>query len=302
MYDIIIIGGGAAGMTAALYTLRAGKTVLLIEKDAIGGQIALSPRVENFPSIKEIAGNEFSDKLFDQILSLGAEFELDNVLEIRKENNIFNVVGDFATYQSKAIILATGVRHRHIGIDHEEELIGKGVSYCAVCDGPFFKDEEVCLIGDGNTSLQYAILLSNYCKKIYLCTLFDKFFGDASLVKKIKERENIEIIHNVSLKEFKYDDQLTGLLFEHTLDKKPMELNVKGCFIAIGQIPENKQFENLVELDKNGYFVVDENLASKTPGVFVAGDCRAKKIRQLTTAVADGAIASVGAVAYIDSL
>ena len=300
MYDIIIIGGGAAGMTAALYSLRSGKSVLLLEKETIGGQISQSPRVENFPSIKEIAGNEFSDKLFDQILDLGVEFELDTVTKIEKNDNIFNVVTEYSEYQSKAVIIAAGVKHKHIGIDHEEELIGKGVSYCAVCDGPFYKNEDVCLIGDGNTSLQYAMLLSNYCKKVYICTLFDYFVGDKTLVDKIKQRDNIEIIHNVSLKEFKYDDELTGLLFENTIDKSNLNLSVKGCFIAIGQVPSNDVFANLVDINEKGYIITDENLETKTPGVFVAGDCRVKKIRQLTTAVADGAIASVGAVAYID--
>ena len=213
MYDIIIIGGGAAGMTAALYSLRSGKSVLLLEKETIGGQISQSPRVENFPSIKEIAGNEFSDKLFDQILDLGVEFELDTVTKIEKNDNIFNVVTEYSEYQSKAVIIAAGVKHKHIGIDHEEELIGKGVSYCAVCDGPFYKNEDVCLIGDGNTSLQYAMLLSNYCKKVYICTLFDYFVGDKTLVDKIKERDNIEIIHNVSLKEFKYDEESNTRIF-----------------------------------------------------------------------------------------
>lgn len=302
MYDIIIIGGGAAGMTAALYSLRSGKTVLLLEKENVGGQISQSPRVENFPSIKEIAGSEFSDNLFEQIMDLGAQFELENVLNVTKQQNIFVVKTDYNCYESKAIILATGVKHRHIGVDGEEELIGKGLSYCAVCDGAFYSGEDVALIGDANTALQYALLLSNYCKKVYLCTLFDKFFGDDTLVKSVLKRTNIEIIHNISLKAFKKSDQLEGLVFENTIDKNTLELNVKGCFIAIGQIPENEAFQNIVDIDSNGYFIADENLTTKTEGVFVAGDCRAKKIRQLTTAVADGAIASVGAVVYIDKL
>lgn len=302
MYDIIIIGGGAAGMTAALYSLRGGKTVLLLEKESIGGQISQSPRVENFPSIKEIAGSEFAEKLFDQILDLGAQFELEKVLNIEKSNNIFTVTTDYNTYEAKAVILATGVKHRHIGVVHEDELVGKGLSYCAVCDGAFYAGEDVALVGDANTALQYALLLSNYCHKVYLCTLFDRFFGDMALVKKVLERKNIEVIHNISLKEFKYDENLTGLVFENTIDKNKLELNVKGCFIAIGQIPENNAFKNIVDLDKDGYFTCNENLETKTSGVFVAGDCRTKKIRQLTTAVADGAIASVGAVAYIDKL
>lgn len=302
MYDIIIIGGGAAGMTAALYTLRAGKSVLLIEKEAIGGQVAISPRVENFPSIKEIAGSEFADNIFDQITSLGAEFELDTVKNVEKKDNKFIVTGEFDTYESKAVILATGVKHHKINVEHEDELVGKGVSYCAVCDGAFYKDEDVCLIGDANSALQYALLLSNYCKSVHICTLFDRFFGDDILVDRIKKRDNITYTHNLALQEFKYDDNLTGLVFKNTKTNEKVELNVKGCFIAIGQIPENECFKNIVDLDKQGYIIANSDMETKTEGVFAAGDCRNKKIRQLTTAVADGAIASVGAVAYIDKL
>lgn len=300
MYDIIIIGGGAAGMTAALYSLRSGKSVLLIERETIGGQISKSPRVENFPSIKEISGTEFSDKLFDQIMDLGCEFELDNVLKLEKENNTFKVYGEYNNYESKAVIIATGLEHRKINVEPEDELIGKGVSYCAVCDGAFYKDEDVCLIGDANTALQYSLLLSNYCKKVYVCTLFDKFFADDILVSRLRKRENVEIYHNLLLKEFKYSDELEGVVFENTQDLTKKEFTVKACFIAIGQIPNNDIFSNLVELDKNGYILVDNDLQTKTEGLFVAGDCRQKKVRQLTTAVSDGAMASVGAVSYID--
>ncbi len=300
MYDIVIIGGGAAGMTAALYSLRSGKSVLLLEKETIGGQISKSPRVENFPSIKEISGNEFSDKLFDQIMDLGCEFELDTVTGINKDNNTFYISGVFNNYEAKAVIIATGLEHRKINIEHEDELIGNGVSYCAVCDGAFYKDEDVCLIGDGNTALQYSILLSNYCSKVYVCTLFDKFFGDDLLVRKLKQRENIEIIHNVSLTKFLFEKELNGLVFSNTKNNTNMQLNVKACFIAIGQIPNNNIFNNLVDLDNNGYILVNNDLETRTPGLFVAGDCRQKKVRQLTTAVSDGAMASVSAVSYID--
>lgn len=299
-YDVIIIGGGAAGMTAALYSLRSGKSVLLLEKETIGGQISKSPRVENFPTIKEISGEELSSKLFDQIMDLGCEFELDTVTKVEKQDNMFFITGEFGNYESKSVVIATGLEHRKINIENEDELIGKGVSYCAVCDGAFYKDEDVCLIGDGNTALQYSILLANYCKKVYVCTLFDKFFGDDILVKKLKERENVEIIQNVSLTKFIANDELEGLVFKNTKDDSLLELKVKGCFIAIGQIPKNYIFSNLVDLDKNGYILVNEDLETKTKGLFVAGDCRQKKVRQLTTAVSDGAMASVGAVSYID--
>ena len=300
MLDLIIIGAGTAGMTSALYALRSGKKVLLLEKENVGGQIAYSPRVENFPSIKQISGSDFSNNLFEQVIDLGAEFELENVTSISKENNIFKVTTEYNEYLSKAVVIATGAKHRHINIEGEEELSGNGVSYCAVCDGAFYKGEEVALIGDGNTALQYSILLSNYCKKVYVCTLFDKFFGDYSHVETLKKKDNVEIIHNISLKEFIGKDKLEGLKFEHMITKEPFVLKVPAVFIAIGQVPDNKAFENLVDLDKDGYVISDENLETKTKGLFVAGDCRVKKIRQLTTAVSDGATTAVNAVSYID--
>lgn len=300
MLDLIIIGAGTAGMTSALYALRSGKSVLLLEKENVGGQIAYSPRVENFPSIKQISGSEFSNNLFEQVIDLGAEFELENVIKITKNENVFTVTTEYNEYKSKAVVIATGAKHRHINIEGEDELSGNGVSYCAVCDGAFYKGEEVALIGDGNTALQYSILLSNYCKKVYVCTLFDKFFGDFSLVETLKKKENVEIIHNISLKEFIGKDKLEGLKFEHMLTKEPFILNVPAVFIAIGQVPDNNAFENLVDLDENGYIIANENLETKTKGLFVAGDCRVKKIRQLTTAVSDGATTAVNAVSYID--
>lgn len=302
MYDIIVVGAGPSGMTSALYSLRAGKTVLVLESDTFGGQIAMSPRVENFPSIKEIAGSEFSDNLFAQITDLGADIELEKVEKIEKENNIFTVTTDYNSYQAKSVILATGVKHRTIGVDREEELIGKGVSYCAVCDGAFYNDEEVALIGDANTALQYAILLSNYCKKVTVCTLFDKFFGDKCLVETLQEKGNVEIFHNLKLQKFVGENELNGLIFKNTQTQEIKNLDCKAVFIAIGQIPSNSAFESLVQLDNNGYIVANENCTTKTAGLFVAGDCRTKKIRQLTTATADGATASVFACSYIDNL
>ena len=300
MLDLIIIGAGTSGMTSALYALRSGKSVLLLEKENVGGQIAYSPRVENFPSIKQISGSEFSNNLFEQVIDLGAEFELEEVREIKKENNIFTVITEYNQYQSKAVVIATGAKHRHINIDGEDELAGNGVSYCAVCDGAFYKGEEVALVGDGNTALQYSILLSNYCKKVYVCTLFDKFFGDYSLVETLKKKENVEIIHNISLTEFIGKEKLEGLKFEHMITKEPFILNVPAVFIAIGQVPDNSLFKEFVDLDKEGYVIVDENLETKTKGLFTAGDCRVKKIRQLTTAVNDGATTAINAVTYID--
>ena len=286
-------------MTAALYALRSGKSVLVLEKENFGGQIANSPRVENFPSIKEISGVDLSSNMFDQICSLGAEFELEDVVGVEKVDDHFVVTTDYNEYQSSAVIIASGVHHRKIGVEGEDELVGKGVSYCAVCDGAFYKDQDVVLIGDANTALQYALLLSNYCKSVHICTLFDHFFGEDILVKRIKDRVNIKVTHNLSLQKFNYGDSLESLDFMDTQTKEMINIPCAACFIAIGQVPNNERFANLVELD-HGYIVTDDACKTATTGVFAAGDCRSKKIRQLTTAVADGAIAAVEAVNYID--
>ena len=298
--DIIIVGSGPAGMTAALYALRANKTVTVIEKETIGGQIAISPRLENFPSIMSISGEEFSDKLFEQITELGANLEIDEISKISKENDYFILTGDSDTYYAKSVILATGVKHRDLGLENEENLIGNGISYCATCDGPFFKGQDVAVIGDGNSALQYTLALSTYCKKVYICTLFDFFVGDQQLVNRIKELPNIEIIHNVSLKEYIGEDTLKGLKFENTITKETLTLDVEGVFIAIGQVPNNQAFKDLVDLDEQGYFLTNEACTTKTEGLFVAGDCRQKKVRQVTTAVSDGAIAATLSVEYLN--
>ncbi len=306
--DIIVIGAGAAGMTAALYSLRAGKKVTLFECEGIGGQIATSPRVENFPTIKEISGEELSNRLFTQIDDLGVNFEFANVDRIEKTtyNNkeVFKVTYDNTNIiYSYSVIIATGAKHRKIGIDKEDELVGNGVSYCAVCDGAFYKGEDVCLIGDANSALQYANLLSNYCNKVYLYTLFDRFFGEKSLIDLVLSKENIIVEHNLSLKEFlTKDDKLSGLVFENTQTHELKTLNVPGCFIAIGQVPHNENYTNLVKLNKQGYIITNDDLETETKGIFAAGDCREKKIRQLTTAVNDGTIASINACNYIDKL
>lgn len=301
IHDIIIVGGGPAGMSAALYALRANKEVLLIEKESFGGQIANSPRVENYPSIKEISGLDFSNNLFEQISELGVDFELENVESIDKIDNIFHVRTNYQEHLAKVVILATGVKHRHIGIEKEEELIGKGVSYCAVCDGAFFKGEDVALIGDGNTAVQYALLLSNYCSKVHVCTLFDKFFADPIIVNRLLERNNVVVTHNISLRKFEGEDSLEALIFENTKNSSTVRIPVKGVFIAIGQVPNNEMYSNLVDLE-NGYILTDENKKTRTEGLYAIGDCTKKRIRQLTTATSDGSIAAIDACNYIDSL
>ncbi len=299
MTDIIVIGAGASGMTAALYALRNGKSVTVLEEDTFGGQIASSPRVENFPTIKEIAGSELSDRLFEQITALGAEVELEKALSIEKKGKGFVVKTDYGERECKSVIIAAGVKHKHLRFPNEENLVGKGISYCAICDGPFYTGEEVALVGDGNTALQYAILLSGYCPKVYVYTLFDKFFGDESLVKTLLSKPNVVWKPNTSLTAYIGENQLEGFKYKDA-DGNEQEHRIKALFVAIGQVPDNKKFENLVTLDKDGYIVADETCVTSTDGVFVAGDCRTKKIRQLTTSVADGAVAALAACAYID--
>lgn len=302
--DIIVIGGGAAGMTAALYSLRNGKSVTVFENEAIGGQIATSPRVENFPTHKKISGMELSDLMLEQIQDLGADFEFEKVEKIEKvAEGKFVVTTEYNNeFTAKSVIIATGVKHKHINLENEEKFTGHGISYCAVCDGDFFREKRVALIGDGNTALQYALLLSNYCSRVYICTWFDKFFGDDALVKALLKTPNIEWIQNVSTKALNGTDRLESITLNHKLDNTDQVLEVEGCFIAIGQIPDNKKFTNLVDLDELGYIVADETGKTKTPGVFCAGDCRRKAVRQVATAVSDGANCAVCASTYISTL
>ena len=302
MFDIIIIGGGVAGMTSALYSLRNNKSVLILEKEAVGGQIAKSPKVENYPTVKQISGMELADQLFDQILDLGVQFELETVKNVQKQDNMFVVTTDYNTYQSKAVIIATGAKPRELGIAGEEQLLGKGVYYCAICDGPFYAGKDVVLIGDANSAMQYALMLAGYCKNVTMVTLFDKLFGEKSIQEAIKRTPNITLVHNKQALKFVGEEKLESVVFKDTKTEKELEIKADAVFVAIGQVPDCSAFAEVVETDKAGYVVADENCNTKTPGLFVAGDCRQKKVRQVTTAMADGAVASVSACKYIDSL
>jgi len=303
MYDIIVIGAGAAGMTSALYALRNNKTVLVLESESLGGQIATSPRLENYPSIKEISGEKFADNLFEQISALGAELEIDKVVNIEKlEDGTFKVTTEYGEYSSKSVIIASGVKHKHLRTKSDrEDLVGRGVYYCAICDGPFYKDREVAIIGDANTALQYSLLLASYCKKVYVYTLFDKFFGDKALVKALHAKENIEWRPNTSVTDFIGEDELKAIEYKDK-DGNILTHEIPAVFVAIGQVPDNKAFENVVDLDNMGYIIADETCKTKTEGLLIADDCRTKAVRQVATAVADGAIAATNASIYIESL
>ncbi len=300
MVDIIVIGGGVAGMTSALYALRQNKSVTLIEKNGIGGQVAEAPKVENFPTIKSISGAELADRLFEQITLLGVNFEFGDVLSVEKNGEIFEVKTEFNVFEAKSVIIATGVEHRKLNLEGEEKLIGNGISYCALCDGAFYKGQDVVLVGDGNTALQYALLLAGYTKSVHIVTLFDRFFGDASLVEALKTKPNIKITHNAKLVKLVGNANLEGLVFEDK-NKTQFEIKTNGLFVAIGQVPNNEKFANLADLNKDGYFVANADLSTKTEGLFVAGDCREKSVRQLTTAASDGAIAATSACNYLFS-
>ena len=272
MYDIIIIGAGAAGMTSALYALRNGKKVLVLEGESLGGQIATSPRLENFPSIKEISGEAFADNLYEQIDALGAEVEIERAVRIEKKaEGDFLVHTEYGQYEGRSVIIAAGVKHKHLKTKHgREDLVGKGVYYCAVCDGPFYKGQEVALVGDANTALQYALLLSGYCKKVYMYTLFDKFFGDANLVKAVRAKENIEVRPDTSVVDFIGEEELKAIEYTDK-DGNLCRQEIPAVFVAIGQVPDNGAFANVADLDEAGYIVADESCKTRTPGVFVAG-------------------------------
>lgn len=299
-YDVIVIGGGPAGMTAALYTLRADKTVLILEKEGFGGQIATSPRLENYPTIESISGSEWSDKLFEQITNLGAAFELEDVQQVTKEGDTFKVVTDYNEYEAKAVIIANGVKPRKMGLPNEDDLVGKGISYCAVCDGPFYKGKEIYLVGDANTALQYALLLAGYCPKVHMLTLFDKLFGDQILIDRVLQTENIDIRHNLLLKKLNGVDQLESAEFEDTMSHEKVVYKTDNLFIAIGQVPQNEFLSNLLELD-HGFIVTNEVMETNIPGLFAAGDTRKKENKQVITACSDGATAAMSAVKYINS-
>ena len=300
MFDVIIIGGGPAGMGAALNLLRSGRTVLILEKEAFGGQMATSPRIENIPGIKSISGLEFSDQLFEQITELGAEFELGEVAKIRKdENGNYQVVTSFDTYEAKSVVIATGCNHRTMGLPKEDKFVGKGISYCAVCDGAFYKGKEISIIGDANTALQYALLLSNYCTKVHMYCLFDRLFADKILIDRVLSNEKIDITYEVNLEEFIGVDHLEGLRFHSNKDDTDLVVNTEGVFIAIGQIPHNEPFKDMVNLNEKGFIITDVNMGTRESGIFAIGDCREKTVRQVSTALGDASVAAVSVDRYL---
>lgn len=300
MYDIIIIGAGPAGLTAALYALRAGKTVLITEKSTFGGQVTFSPKIENYPGIPEISGNELADRLLDTVLNMGAEVEPEEITGIIDEGNRKLCFAGNKKYEGKSVIIAVGVRHRQLGLERENELVGKGISYCAVCDGAFYKDKTVGVVGGGNSALQEAVLLSDICKKVYIFQNLDYLTGEKKLVEVLEKKENVEFKLGVTVKELTGETELSGILLSSVHGSEKIALD--GLFVAIGLEPKNAIFGDVAALTENGYFDSDESCLTKTAGIFVAGDCRNKGVRQITTATADGATAALAACRYTESL
>lgn len=302
MYDIIIVGGGPAGLTAAIYALRAGKTALVIEKNGFGGQIAYSPKVENIPGTQQISGTEFADKLTEQAMALGADAELEKVVSIEKCGDIFKVhTEEESVYEGKTVILAVGVKHRTLGLPGENELIGNGISFCAVCDGAFYTGQEVAMIGGGNSALQEALLLSEVCSKVTVVQNLADFTGEKKLSEALVKKDNVEVYFNTVVSSYKTENgALSGLKLHNDATGEDSEISVDGAFLAVGLMPENEPFAEFCDLNNWGYFDVGEACATKTDGIFVAGDCRSKNIRQVVTASADGAIAAMAACRYLD--
>lgn len=298
MHDIIIIGGGIAGLTAATYACRAGKSVLVIEKNAFGGQITWSPRVENFPGFVSVTGVELGDHLLEQAMAQGAEVELDEVKAVTAENGIKKVEClSGAVFEAPALIIAVGARPRPLGVAREEELVGSGVGYCAVCDGAFFEGKPVAVCGGGNSALQDALLLSEKSSRVTLIHRRESFRGEQKLVEALQAKDNVEFCMNARVSELLGEEELTGLVLEQNGER--VELPVEGLFVAVGHQSDNAAFASLLELDEGGYAASGEDCLTKTPGVFVAGDCRRKAVRQLTTAAADGAVAALAACRYL---
>lgn len=299
MHDTIIIGAGPAGMTAALYLLRSGKRVLLLESDSFGGQIASSPNIENYPGMPHLSGSDFADALLSQITDLGVDIDVTRVTGVQKKDGCFEVCTENNILPCKTVILATGVRHRTLGITNESAYFGRGISFCAICDGPLYKGKIAAVVGGGNSALQEALYLSELCASVFLIHRRASFRGEASFLSVLQQKSNITIYTDTVIVGFSGAQQLRALSLQNLKTGETFEIPADVLFEAIGQVPENKIFENLVSLDENGYILAGENCCTSSPGIFAAGDCRRKTVRQLTTAVADGSAAALAAVEYL---
>ena len=301
MYDIAIVGAGPAGLSAAIYAQRAGKKTVLFEAYTYGGQIINTPKIENYPGIKDISGFDYATGLFDQALSFGAEIVFEQVTAVNK-SDCFVITTTAGTYEAQAVIIATGAKNRHLGLEKEEALTGRGISYCATCDGAFFKGKNVAVNGGGNTAIEDATFLSGYCSKVYVIHRREGFRAEEGSLQALREKDNVEFVLNATITDLVGEDKLSAVVVTDKLSGQTREIAVDGRFIAIGQVPDNAVFSEIAELDQSGYVLSGEDCTTKTPGLFTAGDCRTKHVRQLVTAASDGAVAALAACTYIDKL
>ena len=300
IYDTIIIGAGPAGLTAAIYLKRANKSVLVLEKETFGGQITHSPKVENYPGFMSVSGVEFADKLVEQAMAQGADIDLDEAKGITKNGDIFTVKGTRCDYSAKSVIISTGSKHRTLGLPNEEKFTGEGISYCAVCDGAFYKDMDIAVIGGGNSALQEAILLAKTSKSVTVIQNLPFLTGESRLIEQINATENIKVIFSSVVTKILGEDKFEGITIKNEETAEETDLTFDGIFVAIGQMPENESFRDAVKIDERGYIAADEScIPEGEEGIFVAGDCRSKAVRQIATAVSDGAAASVAVCKYL---
>lgn len=299
MLDVVIIGAGTAGMSAGIYAARSGKTALILEKKAYGGQIINTPNVENYPGIKSISGFAFATGLYEQVTALGVKVAFEEAVSIEDCGDYKVVNTNENSYETKAVIIATGAKNRQLGIDREEQFTGAGISYCATCDGAFFRGRDVAVIGGGNTAVEDALFLSNYCNKVYVILRRDVFRADPKDVEILKDKENVEFIYNSNIAKIHGENTVDGIELKDKEGKETF-LKVQGIFVAIGQVPDNQSFQSLISIDDAGYVIASEDCKTNVEGIYTAGDCRTKSVRQLTTAASDGAVAALAACERIN--
>lgn len=299
-YDIVIIGSGPAGLTASIYASRANKSVLVIEKEAFGGMITHSPKVENYPGYEKISGLDLADKFVAQAMALKVNFEFDEIVSIEKTLDGFKAIGIHNSYDAKSVIIATGSKHRTLKLENEEKLVGKGISYCAVCDGPFYTGMDVTLIGGGNSAMQEALLLSSYCNSVTIIQNLPYLTGEDALAKQIEKTPNIKVVYNKIVVSLIGKETLNSIILQDQETGEKEIFETKSIFVAIGQEANNEAFKNVCSLDSNGFIISNDSCNTDVEGIYVAGDCRIKKIRQIVTASSDGSIAALQAIKYLD--
>lgn len=297
MYDIVIVGAGPAGLTAAIYALREEKKVVILEKETIGGKITSSSKIENYPGFKSISGMDFANNLYEQVINLGGEINIEEVLSI-ENGKVKKVITDENTHETKSIIIASGSKYKTLNLDKEEELIGNGISFCTVCDGSFYKNKDVCVVGGANSALNSVLYLSKLCNKVYLVVRGPKLKGDKKVIDNVLSLSNVEVLYNTTVNKYILDnDELVGVEVKSNECEK--RLDVEGVFLAIGQSPEIDYLNDLIKVDENNYVLASEDCITNIDGIFVAGDVRKKEVRQLTTAVSDGTNAAINAINYL---